>query len=160
MSVRKATIADLMTLVEFTSQEAEEAEEAEGSAKDLMILENGVKAALEDNSVAMYWVLIDELNVPIGSVSALKEWSDWNAGYYWWIQSMYIVPEQRGQGHMSKLLDAVEKEMKNQNGLELRLYVHQHNDKAIRAYEKASFEKSPYKIMVRKMNTNRVTEGL
>ena len=147
MRVRRATIDDLATLVEFTSREAEE---AEGSVKDLERLAMGIKAALEDNSIATYWVLIDQLDHPIGSVSALKEWSDWNAGYYWWIQSMYIVPEQRGQGHMSKLLDAVEKEMKNQNGLELRLYVHQNNDKAIRAYEKASFEKSPYKIMVRK----------
>ena len=145
--VRKATINDLVTLVDFTSQEADE---AEGSAKDLKRLEKGVKAALEDSSIATYWILIDELGNPIGSISALKEWSDWHAGYYWWIQSMYIVPEQRGQGHMSNLLNAVEKEMKDQNGLELRLYVHQHNERAIRAYEKVSFEKSPYKIMFRK----------
>ena len=145
--VRKAGIEDLAILVEFTSHEAEE---AEGSTKDLGQLENGVKAALEDHSIAMYWVLVDELDKPIGSISALREWSDWNAGYYWWIQSMYIIPEQRGRGLMSKLLSAVEKEMKNQNGLELRLYVHQHNEQAMRAYEKAGFEKSPYKIMVRK----------
>ena len=43
-----------------------------------------------------------------------------------------------------------EKEMEIQNGLELRLYVHQQNEKAIRAYEKTGFEKSPYQIMVRK----------
>jgi GNAT superfamily N-acetyltransferase len=145
--VRQARIDDLAILVEFTFQEAEE---AEGSTKDLGRLEKGVKAALENHCIAMYWVLVDELDKPIGSISALKEWSDWNAGYYWWIQSMYIVPEQRGQGHMSKLLDAVEKEMASQNGLELRLYVHQQNEKAIRAYEKTGFEKSSYQIMVRK----------
>ena len=146
MRVRKANIDDLAILVEFTSQEAKE---AEGIAKDVDRLEKGVKAALENPSIAMYWVLVDELDQPIGSISALKEWSDWNAGYYWWIQSVYIVPEQRGQGHLSRLLHAVEAEMESQNGLELRLYVHQQNEKAIRAYGKAGFEKAPYEIMLR-----------
>lgn len=147
MNVRKATIDDLSILVRFTS---EEAKEAEGRTKDLTVLEKGIKAALEDPSIAVYWMLVDETNRPIGAISALKEWSDWHAGYYWWIQSMYIVPEQRGQGHVSKLLNAVDKEMESQNGLELRLYVHQNNRKAIRAYEKVGFEKSPYEIMVKK----------
>ena len=147
MRVRKANIDDLAILVEFTSQEAKE---AEGIAKDVDRLEKGVKAALEDPSIAMYWVLVDELDQPIGSISALTEWSDWNAGYYWWIQSVYIAPEQRGQGHLSTLLNAVEMEMESQNGLELRLYVHQQNEKAIRAYGKAGFEKAPYEIMLRK----------
>ena len=146
MIVRKATIEDLSTLVEFTSQEAEE---AEGSTKDFKRLEKGIKTALENPSIAVYWMLFDETNRPIGSISALREWSDWNAGYYWWIQSLYIVPEHRGQGHITKLLDAVAKEMRSQNGLELRLYVHRSNTKAIRAYEKVGFEKSPYEIMVR-----------
>jgi predicted GNAT family acetyltransferase len=144
--VRKATIEDLATLVDFTSQEVQE---AEGSAKDFKQLEQGIKTALENPMIAVYWMLFDVTNRPVGSISALREWSDWNAGYYWWIQSMYIVPEHRGQGHITKLLDAVEKEMRNQNGLELRLYVHRDNAKAIRAYEKVGFAKSPYEIMVR-----------
>jgi ribosomal protein S18 acetylase RimI-like enzyme len=37
--------------------------------------------------------------------------------------------------------------MESQNGLELRLYVHCKNTRAIRAYEKIGFEKSPYEIM-------------
>jgi len=138
---------DLSILVAFTSQEAEE---AEGATRELKRLEKGVKAALEDPSIAMYWILTDETGEPIGSISALKEWSDWNAGYYWWIQSIYIVPEQRGRGHISKLTSAVVKEMESQNGLELRLYVHCKNTRAIRAYEKIGFEKSPYEIMARK----------
>ena len=100
--------------------------------------------------MAIYWIMVTDANQPIGSISAVKEWSDWDAGYYWWIQSIYIVPERRGQGLAAKLITAVTEEMQSQNGLELRLYVHQHNDKAIRAYEKVGFEKSPYQIMVRK----------
>ena len=147
MKVRSAELNDLEKLVEFT---ATEAREAEGHEKDTKKLRNGIKAALADRSIAMYWVLVNEDNQPVGSTSALKEWSDWNAGYYWWIQSMYIRPDYRGKGYLDLLLDAIQLEMKKQNGLELRLYVHENNQAAIRAYEKANFVFSKYRIMIQK----------
>lgn len=63
---------------------------------------------------------------------------------------MYIVPDQRGKGYVAQLLNAVINEMERQNGLELRLYAHQDNKKAIKAYEKSGFKKLPYEIMVLK----------
>lgn len=147
MNVRRAVIGDLSRLIEFIS---EEAREAEGTIKASANLEKGIRTALEDDSIAMYWVLVNESGIPVGSVSALREWSDWNAGFYWWIQSMYIVPAQRGNGYMSLLLNAVVNEMGRQNGLELRLYVHQDNKRAIKSYEKSAFKKLPYEIMVLK----------
>ena len=95
----------------------------------------------------MYWILLDEKNKNVGSVSALKEWSDWNAGYYWWIQSMFISPQYRGKGLMALLIEAVIDEMALQNGLELRLYVHKNNQPAINAYRKSGFSNSSYQIM-------------
>ncbi|MGY5781284.1 MULTISPECIES: GNAT family N-acetyltransferase [Vibrio] len=145
MKVRKAVLDDLPYLVNFT---AEEAREAEGSIKIPETLEKGILVALRDPSIATYWVLADENNTPVGSVSAVREWSDWNAGYYWWIQSMFLSKSQRGKGRMSLLLDAVKHEMKEQKGLELRLYVHKDNSKAVRAYQNAHFSKSDYEVMV------------
>lgn len=145
MRVRKAEFRDLSYLVEFT---AKEAREAENSIKIPNTLEKGIKTALEDNNVATYWVLVDDSDTPLGSVSALKEWSDWNAGYYWLIQSMYLLPSQRGKGLMQLLLEAVRSEMNKKKGLELRLYVHKENNTAIKAYEKSGFIHSDYKIMV------------
>ena len=142
--VRKADIQDLNFLILFTAEEAKEAESIE---KIPSTLKNGIKAALEDHSKAIYWVIVDESDKPFGNVSALKEWSDWNAGYYWWIQSMYISPEHRGKGFMNLLVDEVKKEMKKENGLELRLYVHNSNNTAIRAYKKIGFTKTDYEIM-------------
>jgi GNAT superfamily N-acetyltransferase len=132
-------------LVEFT---AAEAREAEGRTRDTKTLADGIRAALADRSIAMYWMLVNEDNQPVGSASALKEWSDWNAGYYWWIQSMYIRPEYRGKGHMALLLDAIRSAMQKTNGLQLRLYVHENNQAAIRAYAKANFVFAKYRIMV------------
>ncbi|EGQ8099199.1 TPA: GNAT family N-acetyltransferase [Vibrio parahaemolyticus] len=145
MKVRKAVLDDLPYLVNFTS---EEAREAEGSIKIPETLEKGILVALRDPSIATYWVLVDENDTPVGSVSAVREWSDWNAGYYWWIQSMFLSKSQRGKGRMSLLLDAVKHEMKVQKGLELRLYVHKDNCTAVRAYQNAHFSKSDYEIMI------------
>jgi len=147
LKVRRAELNDLDKLVDFT---AAEAREAAGDTKNMKTLADGIKAALEDGSIAMYWVLVNEDNQPVGSASALKEWSDWNAGYYWWIQSMYIRPDYRGKRHMDLLLNAIRSAMKEQNGLELRLYVHENNQAAIRAYEKANFVFSRYRIMFQK----------
>ena len=149
VKVRRADINDLSILIEFI---LEEALASEGSIKDSKKLEKGIRTALEDDSVAMYWVLVDDSDNPVGGISALWEWSDWNAGYYWWIQSMYLAPDHRGKDYMPLLIDAVTAEMEKQNGLELRLYVHKGNERAIAAYQKASFEKSPYEIMALKSN--------
>lgn len=147
MKVRKASLEDLQRLVEFTT---EEAREAEGSLAGFDKLETGVQKALEDDSKAMYWVLADESGEAVGSISALKEWSDWKAGYYWWIQSVYVVPAHRGKGCFELLLQAVIEEMQLQGGLELRLYVHRDNKRAIGAYRKSAFEALPYAIMALK----------
>jgi len=145
--IRKAEINDLNSLIEFT---IEEAKEAEGLNKLPDTLRAGITAALNDCSKATYWVIVDENNRPFGNVSALKEWSDWNNGYYWWIQSMFISPRYRGKGYLKLLINAVKSEMKRENGLELRLYVHQNNKVAIRAYEKVGFVISNYDVMILK----------
>ncbi len=61
---------------------------------------------------------------------------------------MYISPYHRGKGNIQLLLDAIQGEMKNDGGLELRLYVHRSNRTAIRAYEKVGFKKSDYEVMI------------
>jgi len=143
-TVRKATPDDLNMLIKFTY---EEAKEAEGIEMMPSTLEKGIKAALEDSSKSIYWVIVDDNSTPFGNISAIKEWSDWHAGYYWWVQSMYISPKHRGKGYIKLLLEVVQEEMKNENALELRLYVHKSNKKAISAYEKVGFKKSDYEVM-------------
>lgn len=59
----------------------------------------------------------------------------------------YLTPSQRGQGRMLLILEAVKAEMEKQKGLELRLYVHEKNQAAIKAYERVNFTHSEYKIM-------------
>jgi predicted GNAT family acetyltransferase len=144
LKIRRAELRDLPYLVDFTS---EEAREAENTVKIPETLTRGIEAALQDGTIATYWVMTDSEDCPIGSVSSVREWSDWNAGYYWWIQSMYLKPDYRGKGLMSRLIDEVKTEMIAQGGLELRLYVHSDNIVAKKAYEKVGFIHSDYEIM-------------
>jgi GNAT superfamily N-acetyltransferase len=146
--VRRATLADAETLVSFTIAEAGE---AEGVVKGDATVRHGIVTALHDERIATYWVLEADSAV-IGNVSVVKEWSDWNAGYYWWIQSMYLTPPYRGQGLMGLLLQAIQDAAHDQGALELRLYVHHENARAITAYHKAGFQDSAYRIMVLDLN--------
>ena len=142
--VRPATLADLDTLQAFTLAEARE---AEGNAKPPATVREGIRTGLVDPRVARYWVLETNQGGVVASVSVVKEWSDWHAGYYWWIQSMFIVAEYRGQGLLRLLLQAVTKVARQEQALELRLYVHQDNQRAIKAYQRVGFTSSVYQIM-------------
>jgi GNAT superfamily N-acetyltransferase len=143
-TVRRATLADLDSLIHFA---AEEAREAEGIEKTPATLRAGILAALQNERLALYWVLADELDRPVGVISAMKEWSNWNAGFYWWVQSLYIAPDYRGRGYLTALFGAVREEARSQGGLDLRLYVHEGNDRARAAYRKTGFTEMHYRIM-------------
>ncbi len=142
--IRRAKSTDLESLVSFA---VEEAKEAEGIKKDIDRVRQGVSTGLADDAIAMYWVLEKDDTDVVGSVSIVKEWSDWNSGYYWWIQNMYILPGFRGKGLMEKLIQALKDAARQEGALELRLYVHKNNAQAVTAYQKAGFFDSDYRVM-------------
>ena len=146
--VRRAESSDLDTLVSFTLAEAKE---AEGLVKDRETIRRGVKTGLADSSISRYWILESEEGELIGSASAIREWSDWNAAFYWWIQSMYIKPELRGRGLMRELIQAIGDAARAEGALELRLYVHKDNVRAIHAYLREGFSEVPHSVMARKL---------
>ncbi|UCC86676.1 MAG: GNAT family N-acetyltransferase [Anaerolineales bacterium] len=145
-------MADLELLLAFTMAEAKE---AEGIVGDEARVREGIRTALGDSSVARYWVLETDSSELVGHMSVVKEWSDWNSGYYWWIQSMYIRPAFRGRALMDRLLHVVEDAARQAGALELRLYVHAQNERAIKAYRKAGFSDSEYRIMTMSIRRTR-----
>ncbi len=142
--VRRANYSDLERLVSFAIAEAEEAEK---TARPSGLIREGVRVGLTEDSIAMYWVLEDGEGEIIGNVSVVKEWSNWNAGYYWWIQSLFLLPEFRGKGLLGTLLEAVKGAARQEDAVDLRLYVHIGNERAIKAYRKSGFSELDYRIM-------------
>ncbi|MGD2179278.1 MAG: GNAT family N-acetyltransferase [Anaerolineae bacterium] len=145
-AVRRAGRGDLESLVSFTLAEARE---AEGIAIDPQIVRRGVETGLLDPDIAMYWVVESERGETVASTSVVLEWSDWCAGYYWWIQSMYVVAEHRGRGLPEMLIEAVAAEARVTGAADLRLYVHEQNVRARRAYRRCGFSDLSYRIMSR-----------
>lgn len=142
--VRDAAPSDLERLVDYALAEAAD---SEGAEKDRERVRRGVGMGLEHPDVARYWVLEDDAGEVIGSTSVVREWSDWNAGDYWWVQSMYLEPWYRGRELMGLLLDEVRRAAGEAHALELRLYVHRDNTPALHAYRRFGFLESEYRIM-------------
>jgi hypothetical protein len=67
--IRRAHLADLKTLVDFALGEATE---AEGIRVNREKVRKGIQAALEDESVAIYWVLQGSRDEIVGNVSVVK----------------------------------------------------------------------------------------
>lgn len=146
--IRRAEHSDLKTLVGFSLQEAREAEGAEKSGDDVR---RGIEVALRDPAAAIYWVAEAPDRCLVAAISVVTEWSNFHGGRYWWIQSLFIVPEHRGRGLVEQLLDHVAQAAHETGALDLRLYVHQSNHRAVRAYHRCGFRVAPYAIMTRSL---------
>jgi len=153
--VRKANLNDLEKIVEFIVTEAND---AEGIYKSPGKILKGVKAGIENPNIARYWVLENAKRDLVGCVSVVKEWSDWNCAFYWWIQSMYLLADYRGIGLMGTLLQEVTHAAKKENAIEVRLYVHKDNKRATKAYQKAGFNNSDYKMMILQLSKKIIKE--
>jgi len=100
--IRNAVSADFETLVAFTLREARE---AEGIELDVEAARRGVGGAFEEPRQATYWVVEERDGRVVASASVVTEWSNFHGGRYWWVQSLYIVPEHRGDGLVELILD-------------------------------------------------------
>jgi ribosomal protein S18 acetylase RimI-like enzyme len=144
-TIRRARLSDRDTLVNFTLNEARE---AEGADLDAVRVTRGVQAAFDTSPPVRYWVADADGEV-VGSTSIVTEWSDFHGGEYWWVQSIYIVPDHRGSGLLGRLLDHLAAEAQAAGAVDLRLYVHNENARAINAYRRCGFADAPYVIMRR-----------
>ena len=142
-TIRRAVPGDVDTLVGFTLQEAFE---AEGVGRDEGAVRRGVESAFADPRLATYWVAETSEGV-VGSTSVVTEWSDFNGGHYWWIQSLFIVPEHRGAGLIDLLIGHLARAASAAGAVDLRLYAHGSNERALRAYRRCGFTIAPYVIM-------------
>lgn len=141
MEIRIASAEDAASLVEFNQAMALE---TEGKTLDPETLGRGVRAVFEDRARGFY-VVAEESGRIVGGLMITYEWSDWRNAWFWWIQSVYIVPEARGTGVYRRLYEFV-RERAEQAGdvCGFRLYVESENRNARAVYEKLGMEESHY----------------
>jgi len=141
MIIRIAEPADADSLIEFNQAMALE---TEGKQLDAQILGGGVKAVFGDDKKGFYVVAESDEKIG-GGLMITFEWSDWRNAWFWWIQSVYITPEFRGQGVYRRLYEFVVGEAKMRGDVcGFRLYVEKENTRARKVYEKLGMESSHY----------------
>jgi ribosomal protein S18 acetylase RimI-like enzyme len=141
--VRPAQEGDLETLVEFNQALARETEDRELSAQTLR---SGVRGLLAQPQYGFYLVAQDGQTVA-GGLLVTFEWSDWRDGVYWWVQSVYVRPEHRGQGVYRALYEAVKARAAAQSEVRgCRLYVEQENLRAQAVYKKMGMRPTGYQV--------------
>jgi ribosomal protein S18 acetylase RimI-like enzyme len=145
MDIRIALPHEADTLCELILAMARESEGRELHRQTLL---SGIQAVFINPALGRYWV-VERNGQLIACTLITVEWSDWNNAPYWWIQSLYIQPEFRGQGLFEELLAALESAAQTSGVRELRLYVEQNNQRAIRVYERCGFESEHYRCMTK-----------
>ncbi len=139
--VRPAISSDLKILTEFNSAMALE---TEGKNLDPDALQAGVAAVLEDGLKGFY-LLAECRGSPVGQLLVTNEWSDWRNAYFWWIQSVYVMPEHRRLGVYRALDQQVRVQAKLRgNVCGVRLYVDRQNYGAQKVYSSLSMVPSHY----------------
>ena len=142
-SVRRATLADLETIVRLN---AAMALETEAKTLDQHTLRAGVGRLLGDDLRGFY-LLAESAGQIVGQLMVTFEWSDWRNAYFWWIQSVYVAPEFRRKG-VYRLLESMVKSQAQQKGdvWGIRLYVDRDNVVAQRVYTNLGMNLARYDL--------------
>lgn len=148
LQIRLAHRNDIDTLVAFNAAMARETEAKE---LDLVTLRAGVEGVFADSRRGFYLVAEIAGNV-VGGLMITYEWSDWRNGTWWWLQSVYVMPDYRRRGVFHALHHEVERlaSMKSKV-IGLRLYVEKQNCQAQRTYSAMGISELNYFVYGKKL---------
>lgn len=142
--IRDATVDDAALVAEFNEKLAAESEH---KILDRSRLEPGVRAILGDPARGRYFLACDGPEV-LGQLSVTYEWSDWRNGWFWWFQSVYVIPAARRAGIFSALYDHVFTMAEQRADVcGLRLYVDNSNTSAQATYAARGMSPAGYHVM-------------
>jgi len=141
MNIRIANAHDAEALIEFNQAMALE---TEGKRLDPEKISNGVAAVFADVKKGFY-VVAEANGHIVGGLMVTYEWSDWRNAWFWWIQSVYIRPETRGQSLYTRMYEFVkERATEVGNVCGFRLYVETENTHAQGVYDAVGMQRSHY----------------
>lgn len=144
MKVRPAIKEDIDKLVEFQLSMAKETEDKE---LDVKTVKRGISAVLNDAQKARYFVATEDKEA-LGCFMVTPEWSDWRAGYFIWLQSVYVDPDHREKGVFNEMYSYLKDIVTNNSDyIGIRLYVDSGNYTAIEVYKKSGLKMPDYTIL-------------
>ncbi|MFO1486904.1 MAG: GNAT family N-acetyltransferase [Verrucomicrobiota bacterium] len=132
-------MADASFIVDGNTALAREADRLE---LDPARVNPGVRAVLGDAAKGMYFIAEHD-GQPAGQLMITYEWSDWRNGFFWWIQSVYVLEPFRGRGIFRALfahVNALARRRPEVCGL--RLYVDGENARAQQVYARMGMRRT------------------
>lgn len=141
--IRFAEIRDVSVITKFNRAMALETEQKELIPE---VISKGVNKLLNNPNLGFY-VIAERGNEVIGSLMVTTEWSDWRNGMFWWVQSVYIEPNERRKGIYTELYNFIRESANNNPSIcGFRLYVEKENTLAQNAYEALGMMETDYRI--------------
>ncbi len=120
------------------------AQETEGRILDPIVAWKGV-IELFDKPSRGFYVLAELEGQVIGQCMITYEWSDWRCGNFWWIQSVYVLPEYRKKGIFTLIFNEIYRLAREQPQVAgLRLYVDRDNSSAMMVYASVGMHEARY----------------
>lgn len=144
MNIRKASHDDITTLANFNQQMALE---TEGLRLRDEVISAGV-AGMIDNPQRGFYLVVESDGLIAASLMITYEWSDWRNGNFWWIQSVYVLPQFRRQGLYRRLYDEIRQMAADDDDVcGFRLYVEHNNRIAQQTYQSLGMHETDYLLM-------------
>lgn len=138
--IRPATRADVPNLCAWN---AAMAWETERKTLDPARLRAGVEGVFAQPARGIY-LLAERDGVAAGSLMLTTEWSDWRAGNFCWIQSVYVIAAARRHGIFRALYAAAVEHARAAGAIGLRLYVDTDNAAAQSTYAGLGMQRCHY----------------
>jgi len=140
IEIRIASRDDIAHIAQWNTAMAWETEQ---KALSPAVIGRGVTAVFDEPRRGFYLVA-ERAGEPVGCLLVTYEWSDWRAGDFWWIQSVYVVESARREGVFRSLYDDAKQRAGHAGAVGLRLYVETENERAQRTYAGLGMERCHY----------------
>jgi len=141
--IRRAEVSDINIIADFQCKLAFETEDL---SLEIDIVRQGLQALFSDPSKGQYFVAEYEGRV-IACHLITYEWSEWRNGNVWWIQSVYVEKNFRGQHIFKRMYERLQQLAEADNKvLGLRLYVDKKNVKAQQVYNHLGMNGEHYTV--------------
>ena len=123
------------------------AEETEGKRLLPEVVGRGVRRLLAEPALGFYLVAEAQGEVR-AALMVTTEWSDWRAGRFWWLQSVYVQPAWRRRGVFRALYAHVTAAAAQEPDVcGLRLYVERDNHAAQATYRALGMHETDYLLL-------------
>ena len=143
IDVRAAAPADIDFIVQCNRAMAAETEDL---GLDPGRLRQGIDYLMSHPSEGFYLVAHRDGTL-VGTLMVTYEWSDWRNGRFWWIQSVYVVPDVRRSGVYRAMHEAVRRAAgADAQACGIRLYVERDNTTAQHTYANIGMVETHYRL--------------